>query len=67
MRVRHSLFSHRQYSAKEYDQVNNLLLEPVQELLKRYGWPIQQVIYKRKYLFRGAHPIADFLVDAERD
>lgn len=35
-------------TAREYDQVNNLLLETVHLLSKHYGWPIQQVVYKRR-------------------
>lgn len=54
-------------TAKEYDQVNNLLLEPVHLLSKQYGWPIQQVVYKKKELSKNARAITDLMVNVERD
>ena len=54
-------------TAKEYEQVNNLLLEPLQVLSKRYGWPIQQVVYKQRSLFKDARAMKDFLANVERD
>ncbi len=54
-------------TAREYDQVNNLLLEPVHLLSKRYGWPIQQVVYKKRNLRRDARAMTDLLINVERD
>jgi uncharacterized protein len=54
-------------TAKGYEQVNKILIEPVQILSKRYGWPIQQVVYKQKDLFKNAHAMTDLLVNVERD
>jgi predicted nucleotidyltransferase len=52
---------------KEYKEVSDRLHEPVQALAKKYGWPIQPVIYRRKNLFKDPQVTADFLSDVERD
>jgi predicted nucleotidyltransferase len=52
---------------KEYNHVSALLHDSLPALTKRYGWPIQPVIYQQKILFKNNHTAADFILNAERD
>jgi predicted nucleotidyltransferase len=54
-------------TTKEYNHVSSLLLEPVHLLSKRYGWHIQQVVYKKKDLRNDARAMTGLLVNVERD
>lgn len=52
---------------KDYKEVSDCLHEPLQALAKKYGWPIQPVIYQRKNLLKDPRTTADFLSGVERD